>query len=488
MIRRRLRYSLGLLCLSILATCEKSTLAYQDAPIFHVRFDAYHSHTWIESPPQPGINQYHLLSSPSRAAQALEAMGCQVDVQLKPWDEDSLNTTQLVVLNLASADKPALRVPEIEAIVSFVHRGGGLILMTDHTNCYFHNHALEALCDRLDIQLTSQTACERPPRTLAQGSGWIVVESFRNHPILNQIKHLGVQTGGTVDSRYGIAWTSPTSWGDEAHVPMYGEGKNLGFLGNFFQDPNEPDGPVPIVAAKEFGAGRIVVISDQNAIGGFFLNYADNRRLWLQSSLWASGATEDPEPRIQKGLETESNRTLIWCVEPLEDHDFYWGSTDPDEYYHAFGLLNKHADARATQDDLMHASWMIIPSDQLVEKTYWQTKIRSFIEQPQKHVAILLSHGQIPSDDRWSGLLDSMAFTVTESDAYRIYSLPNQSSLQIWKQSKRWTNRELLSPEKSRNDADYRREEAMLSPMWKLGLKKVRSFEESIHWPEDNED
>lgn len=487
MIRVRLTSQPLLLCLTILATCLKSTFAFQDTPAIHVRFDAYHAHTWIESPPQPGINQYHLLSSPSRAAEALRAMGCQVDVQLKPWDEDSLENIQLVVLNLVSTDKPAFRISEMEAIFSFVHRGGGLILITDHTNCYFHNHALEALCDRLDIELTSQTACEQPPRTLAQGGGWIVIESFRNHPILNNVKHLGIQTGGTVDARYGIAWTSPTSWGDESQIPMYGEGKNLGFLGNFFQDPNEPSGPVPIVAAKEFGAGRIVVIGDQNAIGGFFLNYADNRRLWLQCSLWASGATDDPEPRIQKGLETESDRTLIWCVEPIEDHDFYWGSTDLGEYYHAFGLLNKHADARATHRDLMHASWMIVPSDQLVEKTHWQKKIRSFIEQPKKHAAILLSDSQIPSDDRWAGLLDSIEFTVSESDAFRIYSLANESTLQLWKQSKRWTNRELLSPEKTRNDADYRREEGLLSPMWKLGLKRVRSFEESIHWPEENE-
>ncbi|MFN9348151.1 MAG: hypothetical protein ACK6DQ_16290, partial [Planctomycetota bacterium] len=194
-----------------------------------------------------------------------------------------------------------------------------------------------------------------------------------------------------------------------------------------------------------------------------------------------------PEPRIQKGLETESNRTLIWCVEPIEDHDFYWGSTDLGEYYHAFGLLNKHADARATHSDMMHAFWMIVPSDQLVEKTHWQKKIRSFIEQPKKHAAILLSDSQIPSDDRWSGLLDSIEFTVVESEVSRIYSLANGSTLQLWKQSKRWTNRELLSPEKTRNDADYRREEGLLSPMWKLGLKRVRSFEESIHWPEEND-
>ncbi|MFN5273065.1 MAG: hypothetical protein ACK5E3_07675, partial [Planctomycetota bacterium] len=175
MIRLRLCSLPVVVCYVILAACGRSTHAYQDSPILQVRFDAYHSHTWIESIPQPGFNQYHLLSSPSRAAQALVAMGCQVDVQLKPWDEISLRNINLVVLNLVSADRPAFRVSEIEAISDFVQRGGGMILITDHTNCYFHNHALEALCDRLDIKLTSQTACEMPPQTLAQGAGWILV-------------------------------------------------------------------------------------------------------------------------------------------------------------------------------------------------------------------------------------------------------------------------------------------------------------------------
>jgi hypothetical protein len=240
------------------------------------------------------------------------------------------------------------------------------------------------------------------------------------------------------------------------------------------------------VAAKEFGAGRIVVIGDQNAMGGLFLNYADNRRLWLQSALWASKTTVDLEPKIQMGLHTEPDRSLVWCVEPLGDHDFYWGSTDRDDYYYAFALLNKHADARASDSDLMDATWMIIPNGELLGKPRWQTKARSFLERPNKHVAIMLSNGQIPSDDQIKVLLDSKEFSVSDSDAFRIYALSNQSTLQFWKQSKRWTNRELLGPEKTRNDADYRREEALLSPMWKLGLKRVRSFEESIDWPEDD--
>ena len=453
-----------------------------------VRFDAAHSHTWIESPPQPGLNQYHLLAGPSRAAQALVAMGWGVDVQLGAWDESSLNKIDLVVLNLVSADRPAFRVSEILAIVDFVRKGGGLIVITDHTNCYFHNHVLEALFDQLDLKLTNETACETPPGALSQGAGWILVDAFGDHPMVKGIEHVGIQTGGTVDERFGVAWTSRTSWGDVGRIPMYGEGKGMGFLGNFQKDPEERQGPLPVVAAKEFGAGRIVVIGDQNAIGGFFLNYADNRRLWLQSALWASGQKEQIEASLANGLAGESGRSLIWCVEPMSEHPFYWGSTDRGGYYHAFGLLNKHADARATDRDLIDAKWMVVPSDRLMQKDRWRIKTREFLKQPNKHAVVWMDQGQIPEQDWVGGLLQGKTTTMLETEMMRIYTCEDGSTLQLWKQAQRWSNGELLGPEATRNDEDYRREEALLDPMWKLGLKRMKAFHETIDWLDEQSD
>lgn len=455
-----------------------------DKPPLRVRFDAIHSHTWIESVPIPGLNQYHLLSSPSRAAQSLIAMGCQVDVQLTAWDEDSLRNTDLVVLNLVSADRPSFRISEIQFLRDFVHRGGGLLIITDHTNCYFHNHVLEPLCEQLDLTLSSETACEKPPQTLSNGSGWIVLDSFRDHPILKGIEHLGFQTGGTVDQRFGIAWTSPASWGDAGRVPMYGEGADMGFPGDFNQEPFERTGPLAVVAAKAFGRGRIVVLGDQNAVGGLFLNYADNRKFWLQSALWATGYDQDVEDRISKGLAVESERSLIWCVEPFAKKNFYWGSTDRDRYYHAFAMLNKHADARATDKDMMQADWMIIPDPAMIQEPIWQSKVKEFTRSAKKHVVVFLSDGSMDGGDwitKWvAGDTQSL-----ESDVCRTYILENGSTIQLWKQPRRWSNAQLLGPEAIRNDSDERWEELLLSPMRDLGLRRVKSFQELIQWPQE---
>ena len=450
-----------------------------------IRFDAAHSHTWIESVPRPGLNQYHLLASPSRAAGALVAMGCQVDVQLTAWNEESLREVDLVVLNLVSADRPAFRISEIQALGDFVARGGGFILITDHTNCYFHNHALEPLCDRLDLNLSSETACEKPPKTLSAGSGWILLDRFADHPIIKQIRHLGFQTGGTVDERFGIVWTSPSSWGDAASVPLYGEGAPMGFPGNFTQEASERVGPLAVIAAKSLARGRIVVIGDQNALGGIFLNYADNRRFWLQSVLWASGRGPELEYLIPKGLSAEPDRSLVWCVEPLESHIFYWGSTDRQGYYHAFALLNKHADARATDEEPQGADWMIIPDPKMLEQPHWQSKIQAFTQRPKKHVVIFHSNELLNANVSVTKCLAGFDSTLLETDFSRTYTLDNGSTIQLWKQPGRWSNARLLGPESTRNDSDDRWEESLLRPMWDLGLKRVKSFQELINWPEE---
>jgi hypothetical protein len=72
-----------------------------------------------------------------------------------------------------------------------------------------------------------------------------------------------------------------------------------------------------------------------------------------------------------------------------------------------------------------------------------------------------------------------------ESDVSRTYILENGSTIQLWKQPRRWSNAQLLGPEAIRNDSDERWEELLLSPMRDLGLRRVTSFQELIQWPQE---
>jgi hypothetical protein len=183
-------------------------------------------------------------------------------------------------------------------------------------------------------------------------------------------------------------------------------------------------------------------------------------------------------------LAVEPERSLIWCVEPFAKKNFYWGSTDRDRYYHAFAMLNKHADARATDKDMMQADWMIIPDPAMIQEPIWQSKVKEFTRSAKKHVVVFLSDGSMDGGDwitKWfAGDTQSL-----ESDVSRTYILENGSTIQLWKQPRRWSNAQLLGPEAIRNDSDERWEELLLSPMRDLGLRRVKSFQELIQWPQE---
>ena len=131
---------------------------------------------------------------------------------------------------------------------------------------------------------------------------------------------------------------------------------------------------------------------------------------------------------------------------------------------------------------------MVVPSDRLMQKDRWRIKTREFLKQPNKHAVVWMDQGQIPEQDWVGGLLQGKTTTMLETEMMRIYTCEDGSTLQLWKQAQRWSNGELLGPEATRNDEDYRREEALLDPMWKLGLKRMKAFHETIDWLDEQSD
>ena len=269
-----------------------------------------------------------------------------------------------------------------------------------------------------------------------------------------------------------------------SRVPMYGEGTEIGFYGDFQQQPFERSGPLPVVAAKEFGAGRIVVIGDQNALGGIFINYADNRKLWLQAVNWTLQRETKREADLVKGLAADPDRSLIWCLEPLEDHRYLWGSSDPNKFYNAFGLFNKHADARGTDRDLFEADWMLIADAKLLEREPWIGKLKKFLDGPKKQ-AVVWMDVDIDDNDKWTeGILKGQAIASMKDGKVLSFSLPNGSKLHLRPDIEAWTNKKLTGPESTRDEAVLKAEDAILNFFWSQGMKKVPSIEESVQWPD----
>lgn len=266
------------------SACAKPRQSTRAAGIL---IDAVHANEFSTIGLKPGVYAYHHLCGSRIGFEYLQSRGIRCDRMAEGrLDADRLARCRLLFLNLVSAERPPFLVSEIAAIKAFVRGGGSLLVVTDHTNAYFHAHVLKPLFTELDIAVLTDGVCDEPPHTLGNGNGWITVTQFKPHPVTSGLERLGIQSGGPVDPRFAVALSSERSWADAWRTGIYGGENAPGFSGNFARDPGERPGPLGVVAAKTLGSGRIVIVGDQNLISDTFINYADNYRLWLNAMAW----------------------------------------------------------------------------------------------------------------------------------------------------------------------------------------------------------
>ncbi|AMV31155.1 hypothetical protein VN12_03490 [Pirellula sp. SH-Sr6A] len=411
--------------------------------------DAYHSHTWIETLPAPGMNNYHLLHGPARAFSALRQQGWECKSQLGPWTDDALRNTDVVYINLVSADLPPFHPDEIDALERFVSQGGGLFLIIDHSNCYFHNHVLGNLADRFDLKLHQETLCDRPPHTVGDGNAWIVLSDIRPHPATHSVQQFVMMTGGIVDQRMGVVYSSSDSWGDAAVIPPYGESNGPGFYGDFQKQPAEVTGPHAAIGAKEWGKGRVFLVGDQNAFGAFAFNYLDNRQLWFSAMHWLA--------KQEVGSSSDSHRqealpglALVWCREPGSDSPLRFADGGKNGLYHFFAWINKIADARGTQRSLRESKVLILP-DEHVFRTHKDTReILDYMQQPERTVVILSNTPSSPEQVvalPWSEWRQISIPSLNETlGTHHAWEHPSGSKL-VWFQNDKFLNSNFPAPE-----------------------------------------
>ncbi|MHC5010968.1 MAG: DUF4350 domain-containing protein [Planctomycetota bacterium] len=309
-----------------------------------ILLDGIHAHNRTERGLAPGVHDYHDLHGPRWALQRLERRGHTIrEVREGRLDAAALDGVNVLYVNLVSSDLPAFFPEEIAAVHGYVERGGSLLLITDHSNCYHHVNKLEPLAEALGLRLWRESALETPPRGLGAGPGWIVVDHFEEHPITRGLRWISFQTGGPVDDRWAVATLSDGGWGDAWETAPYGENAlrrgNLGNYGNFERDEGERTGRLGVVAARELGQGRIVVVGDQNVFGDLWIRYGDNRRLFENVMAWLLRAS----PGGGAPREAEGPRVLL-----LEDRARMAFGSDADEgLYRAFVALGRHVDVVA---------------------------------------------------------------------------------------------------------------------------------------------
>lgn len=434
-------------CSQAEAPSENASNKPTDAP--KLLADAYHAHTWIDTLPSSSLTNYHLLHGPARAISLLRQQGWECSAQLGPWTDESLRGIDVVYINLVSADRPPFGQKEIESLDRFVKQGGGLFLIVDHSNCYFHNHVLGNLADRFEITLHSETLCDRPPHTVGSGNGWVVLSDVRPHAITAGVQRFVMMTGGIVDSKMGLVYSSPESWGDAADIPAYGESNGPGFYGDFQKQPLEPLGPHAAVGAKEWGEGRIVVVADQNAFGAFALNFLDNRRLWLFAMRWLAKR----DRRQDFNQETDGalqGLHLVWCRESRDNTALRFADGGDRGLYHLFAWLNKVSDARGTERNLRDAKVMFVPDEQVFLSEEDSREILQFIEQPNRTVVVLNSNPtsleQVAALPWSTWRTTNLSSSYQELGPFLAWEHPSGSKL-VWFQSDLCLNSQFPAPE-----------------------------------------
>ena len=199
----------------------------------------------------------------------------------------------VLVINLVHDTRPDFTEAERRAIVDFVHGGGGLFLVADHTNVYRHAERVNRFLTEMGITIRYESAVDEGAHSV-EGKAWILIDDFADHPVTAGVSEISFLTGGTMDSAGGMAFISEQGWGDFWNPDN--EEKPVGMYGNWIYDEDEDHGPLAVSAAVEHGAGRIFVIGDQNIFGNPYLYFIDNHKIAFNALEWLAKRENEGTP------------------------------------------------------------------------------------------------------------------------------------------------------------------------------------------------
>lgn len=287
-----------------------------------------------------------------------------------PWEsirEHELSSARLecydaLFINLVheSRDRPDFTDDEVEAIKDFVHDGGGLFVIGDHSNVYRHAERVNRFLKPMGLEMTYHTTVDFPPYNSVSGLGWIMMFDFSDHFINEDVDMLSFKTGGPIaheDPDAGLAFTSEDSFGD-----WWDESNDAGFYGNWSHDGDEdlePYGPLTSAAATEYGDGRVVLVGDQNVFGDAWLHLGNNFEFAVNIMDWIT-QNEDSDQLLRDQKRKGHNIAFESSI------NFYQTARAPaDSYYSMFieSNRNESVSARATtRVETTHTDTLWFPS------------------------------------------------------------------------------------------------------------------------------
>ena len=271
-----------------------------------VLFDEAHSEAWTirpevargMQPAHPGDASYQ------RAAELLGERGFDVRAYVDgALDSPALERCDLLVIAHPSDPKwerttevgsPRLSSEEIDAIESFVHAGGGLIVLGETEQDKYGNNVNDLLA-RFGLGLANDTVqdyehCSGAPTwilgELGEGGGGREGDLLArvNAACFYRATTIAASNGARVIARTHASASTPSS---------------------------------PLIVADDYGAGRVVVLADSDLFGDDCIGELDHANLWLNLTYWASRPPA-PEPRSRRDRAGEQT--------PLDDLPAAWAT------------------------------------------------------------------------------------------------------------------------------------------------------------------
>lgn len=193
--------------------------------------------------------------------------------------------TPVAESDLAAADVIVIKTPtrpydaaSIQTLERFVHRGGGLLLIGDHTNLFGMSTVLNPIAAPFGIAFAHDDTfpLDHTRPDIYRPGAWV------RHPILRGIASYPFETSCTL----AASWRAdPVVIGRRlgAESADYG---HLNFFGNIRLDPDEPFGLFVQAAVVDHGLGRVAAFSDSTNFSNFSMLWEGRRALTLNLIDW----------------------------------------------------------------------------------------------------------------------------------------------------------------------------------------------------------
>jgi len=298
-----------------------------------VTFDESHRPAWSTRPEiAEQINAGNPLDAGYvAAAKALKADGFDVAVHTDGSIESSLSTSKVFVALHSSKDEfesttrvgsPNYSPEEIDALVTFVENGGGLIVFAETEQLKYGNSAGE-IAERFGIKVLNVTA-QDPQSNFKDVATWVLGD------LLPATSHnLVAGVGQACFYRAGALEISPAVQ-DRSYVIAR-------------TSASATPAAAPLLVVQTHGRGRVVVVADSDLFGDDSINDLDHMTLWRNLVTWVAATndsvvSEEPSWTITNA-DWASLTAAVESMRPLQVKDGSVPEAKAEAKQHALAMI-----------------------------------------------------------------------------------------------------------------------------------------------------